>query len=303
MNSTSSSTLSLDTLVGLKVYKLRTRLIVDQRKSFQLLHTHTRAFIKYTTTTTMLAYTPLVKRYISSFQLFTFRILDMIRVAPAHKLKSLLYAEVGFLLRLNCILIYPESKDEQINRLLEWFQTLSDKLRLEDVKEAYIDTLQQLNLSLLDPQKYLFSFTTIWDTIHLMAYMGDAMVVKRDVVKHDTVMLYMQNLKWVFYNLFIVLFCPKCARHYLTANIFVYEIERVEVALYRERLGEPIIMVQEETRSMATKNCLMTHHLLYKSMQFHNHVNGYRPIQSNAPDMNNFQRMEWSVYKNMLGIV
>ncbi|ACH69455.1 p33 [Trichoplusia ni granulovirus LBIV-12] len=251
----------------------------------------------------MLTYTPLVKRYINSFQLFNFRMLDMIRVAPAEKLKNLLYSEVKFLYHLNCLIVYKESRSTDVDALLQWFQSLNADLKLEDIKDLYINKLQELKLSQLDPQKYLFSFTTIWDAIHLMAYMGDEMVIKRDQLPHESVMAFFKNLKWVFYNIFIILFCPKCARHFLTVDIFPYEIERVEVALYREKLGEPLIIVQEETRSMAAKNYLLSYHLLYKSMLFHNHVNNYRPIQSNSPDMNNYQRMEWNVYKNMLGLV
>ncbi|AQQ80362.1 P33 [Betabaculovirus altermyunipunctae] len=250
----------------------------------------------------MLTYTPLVKRYINSFQLFTFRMLDMIRVAPAEKLKNLLYSEVKFLYNLNCIVVYKETRQGDIEALLQWFMTLSEDLKLEDIKDLYVAKLQDLKLSQLDPEKYLFSFTTIWDAIHLLAYLGDEMVVKRDSLSHEAVMLYFKNLKWVFYNVFIILFCPKCARHFLTVDMFPYEVEKIEVALYREKMGEPLVLVQEETRSMATKNYLLTNHLLYKSMLFHNHVNGYRPIQSNAPDMNNFQRMDWGVYKSLLGI-
>lgn len=228
--------------------------------------------------------------------------LDMIRVAPADKLKNLLYAEVKFLYSLNCLLVYKETRSTEIEALLQWTHSLNEDLKLEEVKDMYINKLQELKLSQLDPQKYLFSFTTIWDAIHLLAYLGDEMVLKREQLENEVVMLYFKNLKWVFYNVFIILFCPKCARHYLTVDVFPYEIERIEVALYREKLGEPLILVNEETRIMATKNYLLTNHLLYKSMQFHNHVNSYRPIQSNAPDMNDFQRMEWSVYKTMLGL-
>lgn len=243
-----------------------------------------------------------MKRYINSFQLFNFRMLDMIRVAPAEQLKTLLLAEVKFLYNLSCLLVYKDLKSVEIDALLGWFQTLSADLKLEEIRDLYKNKLQDLNLSQLDPEKYLFSFTTIWDAIHLMALLGDEMLNKRGTLDAEVVMMFFKNLKWVFYNIFIILFCPKCARHFLTVDIFPYEIERVEVALYREKLGEPILFVHEETKSMATKNYLLTHHLLYKSMLFHNHVNSYRPIQTNSPDMNNFQRMEWSVYKNMLGI-
>nr|QNN89357.1 ORF62 [Spilarctia obliqua nucleopolyhedrovirus] len=84
----------------------------------------------------------------------------------------------------------------------------------------------------------------------------------------------------------------------------IYHIERIELALDRERYGAPIIFTnsycnnmierecQEEqnatdqvaksaTESMVPSNVLMKNLMAYVSMMFHNHINDYKWIQRN----------------------
>jgi hypothetical protein len=251
----------------------------------------------------MLVETPTLKRYKGSFALFNFRILDMARMAPAKELQGVLVKEVKFLYHLMCVTVYGDSREESVGKLSDWATNLGSDLKLEVFKDMYGGMLKDLGLTELEPPQYVFSFTTIWDAIHYMCLLGDEMVAERESYDPDSIRLSVKNLKWVFYNIFIILFCPMCARHFLTIDTFPYEVEKVEVALYREKMGEPLVLAQELTRSVATKNVLLTHHLLYQSMLFHNHVNGYRPIQQNNDTLNKFQRMDWGVYKTLLGIL
>nr|ANY57595.1 PlxyGVORF76 protein [Plutella xylostella granulovirus] len=246
--------------------------------------------------------TPTYIRYKNSFKLFIFRMLDMTRMAPAAELQSVICEEVKFLYHLICILEFQDNKNTQIDALISWCVNLGTDIKLDIVKDMYMEKLKQLNLQDLDPVKYNFSFPVIWDSIHYMCLLADEIVLYRKNYDIDLVIKTIDNFKWVFYNVFIILFCPTCSRHYLTVDNFPYEFEKVQVALYKEKMGEELILVEEETRNMSIKNYLLTNQLLYKSMLFHNHVTNYKPIQHKNDELLNLPKMEWSIYKKLLAI-
>lgn len=228
--------------------------------------------------------------------------LDMTRMAPADKLQNIIADEVKFLYHLICVIVYGSKREESVSLLVDWCIALGSEIKLDSLSEMYVTKLNELNLQALHPGKYTLSFATIWDSIHYLCLLGDALILNRADFDSAIVSGIVRNLKNVFYNIFIILFCPICARHYLTVNIFPYELEKIEVALYRETKGEPIIMVNEENKMTSAKNVLVYNNLIYKSMVFHNHVNSYRPIQHNNDNLNNFERMDWATYKLQLGI-
>ncbi|AIS92085.1 sulfhydryloxidase [Erinnyis ello granulovirus] len=253
----------------------------------------------------MLVETQTVTRYKQSFLLFVYRLLDMTRVAPSPELKQVIQNEVVYLFELACLLVYnkgDEQKSLSVKMLVEWSGGLGSDIDIAVFNDMYTQQLTQYNLQELVPKSFVFTFAVIWDSIHLMCLLADDVIANRHLYDTDTTMQCIRNLKWILYNVFIVLFCPVCAKHYLTINTFPYEVERVEVALYREEMGEPLQLVDEMLQSQIHKNVLYKHHLVYNSMVFHNHVNNYRPIQHKRDELNNFQRMEWVLYKTLLGI-
>jgi len=251
----------------------------------------------------MIVETQTVIRYKDSFALLVYRLLDMVRMAPSIEIQSVLKKEVTFLYGLMCLMVYNEgSGEESVYEMVDWAASLGSDIKLDVFKDMYLEKLTQLRLRDLEPKKFLFSFSTIWDSIHLLCMIGDDMVMNRHLHEPEMVRSCIRNLKWVFYNVFIVLFCPICAKHYLSINNFPYEFERVEVALYREKMGEPIQFVEEVNRNQIHKNLLLKNHLLYKSMVFHNHINSYRPIQHVNDELNKFQRMDWVILKSLVGI-
>ncbi|AAQ21679.1 unknown [Cryptophlebia leucotreta granulovirus] len=250
----------------------------------------------------MLFETQTVLRYRQSFSLFVYRMLDMCRMAPSTELQISLKKQVLFLYNILCLISYNEDRSGAVIHLVDWASQVGSDIKLEVFKDMYLSKLENLNMKELKPNKFLFSFSTIWDSLHLMCLVGDDVIHNRHSYAQENVSACIRNMKWVFYNIFIVLFCPICAKHYLTVNTFPFEFERVEVGLYREQHGEPLLLVEEINKTQSHKNILYKNHLLYNSMVFHNHVNSYRPIQHNKEELNNFQRMEWSVLKNLLGL-
>lgn len=234
--------------------------------------------------------------------MFVFRMLDLARVAPSSELRTVLDKEVIYLYGLLSLLVYGDTRDKNVRALVDWAGSVGSDIRLEVFKDMYLERIRQLDLQKLEPNKFVFSFSTIWDSLHLMCLMGDDVVSNRHQYEPEAVSSCIRNLKWVFYNVFIILFCPVCARHYLTVDSFPYEIERVEVALYREKMGEPLQLVEEINRNQSHKNLLYKNNLLYKSMMFHNHINSYRPIQHKNDELNDFQKMDWTLFKSLLGI-
>nr|QGY99454.1 P33 [Cydia pomonella granulovirus]QGZ00022.1 P33 [Cydia pomonella granulovirus] len=251
----------------------------------------------------MLVETQTVLRYKQSFCLFVYRLLDMCRMAPTPELQKSLRKQVLFLYNVLCLMVYNEDYSGNVSHLVDWASSVGSDIKLDAFKDMYVAKLVELKLHELQPAKFVFSFSTIWDSLHLMCLVGDDVVHNRQLFDAQAVLACIKNMKWVFYNVFIVLFCPICAKHYLTVDTFPFEFERVEVALYREQRGEPLQFVEEMNRNQIHKNVLYRNHLLYNSMVFHNHVNSYRPIQHDREELNNFQRMEWSILKSLVGIV
>ncbi|UXX41888.1 p33 [Psilogramma increta granulovirus] len=253
----------------------------------------------------MLVETQTVARYKQSFLLFIYRLLDMTRVAPSPNLQQVIQNEVMYLYELACLLMYnkcDDNKSVSIKNLIKWAGGLGSDIEITAFNDMYAQQLTQYNLEKMLPKNFVFTFTVIWDSIHLMCMMADDIIVNRHMYDSHNIMQCIRNFKWTLYNVFIVLFCPICAKHYLTINTFPYEFERVEIALYREKMGEPLQLVDEILQGQIHKNILYKHHLVYNSMVFHNHVNSYRPIQHKQDELNKFQRMEWVLYKNLLGL-
>ncbi|AER41514.1 P33 [Epinotia aporema granulovirus] len=246
--------------------------------------------------------TPTLERYKTSFCLFVYRMLDMARVAPSDEIKQVLINESKFLYGLMCSLKYNDSKSAEIDALIKWGVNLGTDIKLDQYKDMYVQKLTELRLLEMIPTRFVFSFSTIWDSIHLMCYIADVIVLNRHKYTYEHVSVCISNFKWVFYNMFIILFCPVCAKHYLTVDTFPFEFEQVQVALFKESLGEPLVLVNEINRNQAQKNILHKYHLLYKSMLFHNHINNYRPIQHKNNQLNDFQRMDWNLYTTLLNI-
>ncbi|UYE99127.1 MAG: p33 [Betabaculovirus sp.] len=253
----------------------------------------------------MLVETQTVARYKQSFLLFIYRLLDMTRVAPSSELRQVIQNEVIYLYELACLLVYNkgnENKSVSIKMLVQWAGELRSDIEITAFNDMYSQQLTQYNLEEMLPKNFVFTFTVIWDSIHLMCMMADDIIANRHIYDTDIVTRCIRNLKWILYNVFIVLFCPICAKHYLTVNTFPYEFERIEIALYREKMGEPLQLVDDILQTQIHKNILYKHHLVYNSMVFHNHVNSYRPIQHKRDELNKFQRMEWVLYKTLLGL-
>ncbi|ABC61208.1 P33 [Choristoneura occidentalis granulovirus] len=250
----------------------------------------------------MIVETQTVERYKQSFSLFVYRLLDMIRMAPSTELKHVIKNEVIYLYEIICLIMYGNNQKQRVNEMVEWASSLGSDIQMAVFKDMYQYKLKELTMSELEPKNFVFTFSTIWDSIHLMCLIGDDIIINRQSYDVDIIMACIKNLKWVFYNIFIVLFCPVCAKHYLTIDTFPYEFEKVEVALYREKMGDPLHLVDEIARNQSHKNILHKNHLVYHSMLFHNHVNSFRPIQHANAELNNFQRMDWRLYKNLLGI-
>jgi len=251
----------------------------------------------------MIPISPLFNRYKDSYLLFLFRFLDLTRVSLSKDLSNILYHEVIYMYQIGSLVVYKTVKERDLDELFDWFRNLSSEKSLENVKSMYEEKMNILNLKEMCPYNYTFTFTTIWDTIHFLCIIVDDLVMSRNKYTFDFVKHNLQNIKSIFFNMFIILMCPVCANHYLQVKGFlISELEHIEISLYRESQGEPIIFQEEETRSISTKNVLLTNHMLYKSMVFHNRVNGYRPIQRNYDKLNNFKRMDWNRYKNELNM-
>lgn len=250
----------------------------------------------------MLPESPLLTQYIDSFSQLVFRMLDMMRLAPEQKLKELLNNEVQFLYHLLALVRYQDPKHASVDALLQWANTLGSDIQLEQMRSMYTSTLERLGIEELAFGRNNFTFSTIWDSMHFLCLLCDDLVENRKEVGIEIVKSTVRNLKWVFYNFFIILFCPKCAKHFLTVNNFPYTLEQIEVALYRETQNEPIVFAHEINRSTSHKNVLLYNHALYNSMVFHNHINNYRPIQTSNDSLNNYQRMDWGLYKQLLNL-
>ncbi|BAG74647.1 hypothetical protein [Helicoverpa armigera NPV NNg1] len=251
----------------------------------------------------MIPLTPLFSRYRDSYFLFTFRYMDLIRSSPSKELALILSKELTYLYHIACLITYKDIQEQEIDQLREWLLSLPQTMTLEQMKTEFSNKMEQLNLRAPQPKNYAYTFTTIWDSIHFLCLLIDDMVESREKYDNELIRQHLRLMKPVFYNVFFKLNCPMCRNHYLTIKGYlIMQVERIEVALYREKYGEKIVMVDEMRATDATENVLMRHGMLYASMMFHNHVNDYRWIQRNVqpPVQQNTQRMDWTTYKNLL---
>jgi hypothetical protein len=249
----------------------------------------------------MIPLTPLYSRYKDSFFLFIFRLMDLMRVSTSDKMTLNLSKELTYLYHVACLIAYKDVPEKEIAELQSWAIALPKNIKLDEMKQLFIEKMNELNLRAFLPKNYTYTFTTIWDTFHLMAMIVDDMVANRDKYNYNFITHHLNNFKSFYINIFIKLLCPVCAYHYLlTRGVMVVAIEQLEIALRKEHEGTPIVMVDEINRNKGLKNYLLTHYIVYTSMEFHNHINTYRYIQRNLGNINEYVPMQWNNYKKDL---
>lgn len=249
----------------------------------------------------MIPLTPLFSRYRDSFFLYAFWSVHLIYNAPNSEFAKLLSKELTYLYHLACLMTYKEKQETEIDELKNWILALPRSYKYEQVKLMAIEKMESLNMRALQPKDYTFKFSTIWDTIHLLSMIIDDMVENRAKTGIEKVQHHLVNIKPVYYNVFFRLNCNTCRDHYITIKgKLLFYIERIEICLNRERSNDPIVMVDEITPLNTTDNVLMKHGMLYTSMVFHNDVNEYRFIQRKIRKPDNYEPMQWSVYKSQL---
>lgn len=255
----------------------------------------------------MIQLTPLLSQYKDSFFLYTFRHIDRMRLLHSKQLVDILATELTYLYNIACIITYKEVQNDEIDQVKLWALTLDSKHDLEHFKILFNEKMIELNLRAFVPQSYSYSFKTIWDVIHFLALIIDDMVANRNGIPHERLIAHMRQLKAIYYNLFFKLDCAMCRDHYLNVKGYlILNIERNEIALNRERYGQPIEYVDvapfEIDSDTTNKNLLMRYGTLYASMVFHNHINEYRWVQRNMKPPANAFKMNWTEYKKMLNL-
>ncbi|AYN45025.1 p33 [Alphabaculovirus alterspexiguae] len=251
----------------------------------------------------MIPQSPLFTQYKDSFLLYTFRHLDRIRASKSKQLSQILATELTYLYEIACLISYKDVQNEEIEQLKQWSLQLSHEFDVEHMKMLFKEKVQELNLRSTQPKNYLYTFHTIWDTIHFLALLIDDMVRNREKMTYDFLTNQLRQMKTLYYNLFFKLDCAMCRDHYMSVKGYlIYAIERIELCLNRERFDEKITMVDEITVHNINDNVLMKNGMLYATMVFHNHINDYRWIQRNMKPPVNFQKMNWSEYKSLLNL-
>ncbi|AIE47802.1 sulfhydrl oxidase [Peridroma alphabaculovirus] len=249
----------------------------------------------------MIPQSALFAQYKDSFYLYTFRHLDRIRSSKSKQLARILATELTYLYEIACLITYKDVQSDEIERLTQWTLQLSHDFDLEQMKLLFKEKMQELNLRGTQPKNYSYTFRTIWDTIHFLALLIDDMTENRDKMTYEFHTNQLRQMKALYYNLFFKLDCAMCRDHYMSVKGYLIQaIERVELCLNRERFGEKITMVDEIVAANVNDNTLMRHGVLYATMVFHNHINDYRWIQRNMKPPINFQKMNWSAYKQLL---
>nr|AFS51944.1 DekiORF66 [Dendrolimus kikuchii nucleopolyhedrovirus] len=261
----------------------------------------------------MIPLTPLFSRYKDSYLLYSFRLIDLLRASKSAHLTKLLSLQATYLYHFACLMKYNDTQKHSVQQLIEWAATRPPDMDLQQFRIEFIDKTTELNLRSCQPKIYMYTFTTIWDTIHFFGLVIDDMVQSRDKSSLDFVMQQLKTMKVLFYNIFFILQCAMCRDHYMNVKGFIiYHIELVELALDREKYGNDIVFVdsyQQETANAAdsaaassSTNVLMKNLMAYVTMVFHNHINDYKWVQRDKKPPVHYERMTWNEYKKILNI-
>ncbi|AUR45089.1 sulfhydryl oxidase [Spilosoma obliqua nucleopolyhedrosis virus] len=274
----------------------------------------------------MIPLTPLFSRYKDSYLLYAFRLIELLRASKSPHLTKLLSSQATYLYHFACLIKYRDVQKYEVQQLIEWAINASPDLDLQQFRIEFMDKTAELNLRSCQPKSFMYTFTTIWDTIHFLSLIIDDMVLTREKSSLDFVAQQLKTMKVLFYNIFFILNCAMCRDHYMNVKGYIiYHIERIELALDRERYGAPIIFTnsycnnmierecQEEqnatdqvaksaTESMVPSNVLMKNLMAYVSMMFHNHINDYKWIQRNQKPPVHQEHMTWDQYKKTLNL-
>ncbi|ANF29701.1 p33 [Catopsilia pomona nucleopolyhedrovirus] len=274
----------------------------------------------------MIPLTPLFSRYKDSYLLYSFRLIDLLRASKSAHLTKLLSAQATYLYHFACLMKYKDIQKYEVQQLIEWAVNASPEIDLQQFRIEFIDKTTELNLRSCQPKSFMYTFTTIWDTIHFLGLIIDDMVQTRDKSSLDFVMQQLKTIKVLYYNIFFILQCALCRDHYMNVKGYIiYHIELIEIALDKEKYGTDITFVnsyQQETAAgdenpsltstststttttvaAANANILMKNLMAYVTMTFHNHINDYKWIQRNKKPPAHYERMTWSEYKKLLNL-
>lgn len=265
----------------------------------------------------MIPLTPLFSRYKDSYLLYSFRLLDLLRASKSTHLTKLLSSQATYLYHFACLIKYKDVHKYEVQQLIEWATNASPDIDLQQFRIEFMDKTAELNLRSCQPKSFTYSFTTIWDTIHFLCLIIDDMVVTRERSSLDLVTQQLKIMKVLFYNIFFILHCAMCRDHYMNVKGYIiYHIERLELALDKERYGTPITFTEEkgeeggEQRNLESvnkiggesSNVLMKNLMTYIGMTFHNHINEYKWIQRNQKPPPHQELVTWDQYKKSLNL-
>ncbi|AKN80971.1 P33 [Lonomia obliqua multiple nucleopolyhedrovirus] len=253
----------------------------------------------------MIPLTPLFSRYKDSYLLYSFRLIDLLRASKSTHLTKILSSQATYLYHFACLMKYKDIQKYEVQQLIEWAMSVSPQIDLQQFRIEFIDKTNELNLRSCQPKSFMYTFTTIWDTIHFISLIIDDMVQTRDKSSLDFVMQQLKTMKVLYYNMFFILQCAICRDHYMNVKGYIiYHIECVEIALDKEKFGTPIVFVDEyqHDSSVTGTNVLMKNLMAYVSMIFHNHINDYKWLQRNKAPPSHYERMTWAEYKKLLSI-
>ncbi|AGR56952.1 P33 [Choristoneura occidentalis alphabaculovirus] len=270
----------------------------------------------------MIPLTPLFSRYKDSYLLYAFRLIDLLRASKSAHLTKLLSSQATYLYHFACLIKYKDVQKYEVQQLIEWAANASPNMDLQQFRIEFMDKTAELNLRSCQPKSFMYTFTTIWDTIHFLSLIIDDMMITREKSSLDLVAQQLKTMKVLFYNIFFILQCAMCRDHYMNVKGYIiYHIERLELALDKERYGTPIIFTEfycEETAEQAqdlvgakavnekdvgeSPNMTMKNLMAYVSMTFHNHINEYKWIQRNQKSPVHQERMTWHQYKKLLNL-
>jgi Baculovirus P33 len=231
--------------------------------------------------------------------------MDKIRTLPARQLAETQTEEVTYMYHIACLITYHDPQEKEIEQLRQWLLTLSPNMTLAQMKTHFEEKMEELNLRAVVPKNYSYTFTTIWDVIHFLCMLVDDMVDRRDELDLGVIVHQIKLIKAFLYNLFASLNCAMCRNHYMTTQGFnVVYLERIEIALNRDKHGDPLVLVDEPVVDTAESkgNVLFRHCALYATFQFHNHVNAYRWVQRDRPPPADMPSLSWSALTEALNL-
>jgi hypothetical protein len=246
--------------------------------------------------------------------------------------------QITFLINLsNKIYNFPTVSSDEIKDFIHRFKVLKASIRspINNTTSSVYAECIKLYLNLIDSRNWnhlkfthsknldvtINHYHTIWDTLHLLAFMFDSAIQNRyqQINYFEEYEHYLKSIESILSNIYIILGCPKCVGHFFEVRgsiIIQIELQKYNIHKYflrkmqSQRRGITFVEPQDidiETylEQRMNENGIFVFPkwiITYHTFLLHNHVTRYKLMQERSAQSLSYLLNEEELLKSLNGI-